>query len=57
MLLNIYLFLVFIIIGLVLGLAMMGAGISCSQSIVLIVPKTSPYECGFDAFEECAYPI
>ncbi|MDP3704609.1 MAG: NADH-quinone oxidoreductase subunit A [Legionellaceae bacterium] len=48
--------LVFIIIGLGLGLAMIGAGNLISSSKPNI-EKNSPYECGFPAFENAHIPF
>lgn len=48
--------LVFIIIGLVLGLAMMGAGALFSKHNPNAA-KNAPYECGFDAFESSHIPF
>ncbi|HVT62888.1 MAG TPA: NADH-quinone oxidoreductase subunit A [Legionellaceae bacterium] len=48
--------LVFIIIGVVLGAAMMGAGALFSPSKPN-VEKNSPYECGFPAFESAHIPF
>lgn len=48
--------LMFIIIGLVLGMAMLGAGALLSKS----QPdheKNAPYECGFPAFENARIPF
>jgi NADH-quinone oxidoreductase subunit A len=48
--------LVFIIIGLVLGLAMLGAGSLLSKHSPDSA-KNSPYECGFGAFESSHIPF
>ena len=48
--------LVFIIIGLVLGLVMLGAGSLCSVRKP-DAEKNSPYECGFAAFENAHIPF
>ena len=48
--------LVFIIVGLVLGLIMMSAGALFSKHKPNAV-KNAPYECGFDAFENTHIPF
>ena len=48
--------LVFIIIGLVLGLVMLGAG-SLFSKHKPNKAKNSPYECGFPAFEDARIPF
>lgn len=48
--------LVFIVIGLVLGLVMLGAGSLFSKSSPNAA-KNSPYECGFPAFESAHIPF
>ena len=48
--------LVFIIIGLALGLVMLGAGSLLSPHNP-DAEKNSPYECGFDAFESSHIPF
>jgi NADH-quinone oxidoreductase subunit A len=48
--------LVFIIIGLVLGLVMLGAGSLLSKHNP-DAAKNAPYECGFDAFESSHLPF
>ena len=48
--------LVFIVIGLVLGAAMLGAGALISSSKPY-PEKNSPYECGFPAFESAHIPF
>jgi NADH-quinone oxidoreductase subunit A len=48
--------LVFIIIGLLLGLAMLTAGTQLSKSLP-DAEKNSPYECGFPAFENSRIPF
>ena len=48
--------LVFIVIGLVLGLVMLGAGSLCSVRKP-DAEKNSPYECGFAAFENAHIPF
>jgi NADH-quinone oxidoreductase subunit A len=48
--------LVFIIIGFVLGVVMLGAGSLLSQHKPNAA-KDSPYECGFDAFENSHLPF
>ena len=48
--------LVFMILGLVLGLVMMGAG-SLFSSSHPDPEKNSPYECGFSAFESARIPF
>lgn len=48
--------LVFIIIGLILGVAMIGAGSLFSKHSP-DAAKNAPYECGFDAFESSHIPF
>ncbi len=48
--------LIFIIIALVVGLAMLGAGALLSKHNP-DAAKNSPYECGFDAFENTHMPF
>lgn len=48
--------LVFIILGLILGVVMMGAGALFSKHQP-DAAKNAPYECGFDAFESSHIPF
>jgi NADH-quinone oxidoreductase subunit A len=48
--------LIFIIVGVVLGVAMLGAG-SLFSAHKPDPEKNSPYECGFDAFESARIPF
>jgi NADH-quinone oxidoreductase subunit A len=48
--------LVFVVVGVLLGLAMMGAG-SLFSTHKPDNAKNSPYECGFDAFENAHIPF
>jgi len=52
--------LIFIFMGLIMGIVLIGLGLGLGKLMGHAradSEKQSPYECGFEAFEDCAYEV